>query len=29
VWNSVEHLVQVLETGEWRRAEFNRKNAVT
>jgi kynureninase len=29
VWNAVEHLVQVLETGEWRRAEFNRKNAVT
>jgi kynureninase len=29
VWNSVEHLVQVLETGEWRRAEFNQKNAVT
>jgi len=29
VWNSVEHLVQVLETGEWKREEFNRKNAVT
>jgi kynureninase len=29
VWNSVEQLVQVLETGEWRRPEFNRKNAVT
>ena len=29
VWNSVEHLVQVLETGDWRRPEFNRKNAVT
>jgi kynureninase len=29
VWNAVEHLVQVLETGEWRRVEFNQKNAVT
>jgi len=29
VWNSVEHLVQVLESGEWKREEFNRKNAVT
>ncbi len=29
VWNAVEALVQVLETGEWRRPEFNRKNAVT
>ena len=29
VWNAVEQLVQVLETGEWRRPEFNRKNAVT
>ncbi|MGJ7610595.1 MULTISPECIES: kynureninase [unclassified Variovorax] len=29
VWNAVEHLVQVLETGEWQREEFNRKNAVT
>jgi len=29
VWNSVEHLVQVLEAGEWQREEFNRKNAVT
>jgi len=29
VWNAVEHLVQVLKTGEWRRAEFNRKNTVT
>jgi kynureninase len=29
VWNAVEHLKQVLETAEWRRPEFNRKNAVT
>ncbi|MEJ8820906.1 kynureninase [Variovorax humicola] len=29
VWNSVEHLRQVLETAEWQRAEFNAKNAVT
>jgi kynureninase len=29
VWNAVDHLKQVLETGEWRRPEFNRKNAVT
>ena len=29
VWNAVEHLKQVLESGEWRRAEFNQKNAVT
>ncbi len=29
VWNSVEHLVQVLEAGEWQRSEFNQKQAVT
>lgn len=29
VWNAVEHLVQVLERGEWREQRFNRKNAVT
>jgi len=29
VWQSVEHIVQVLETDEWQRAEFNQKNAVT
>ncbi|WP_411881634.1 kynureninase [Polaromonas sp. YR568] len=29
VWNAVEHLKQVLETSEWRKAEFNRKHAVT
>ena len=29
VWQSVEHLVQVLEQEEWKRPEFNQKNAVT
>jgi kynureninase len=29
VWDAVEHLRAVLESGEWRRAEFNRKQAVT
>jgi kynureninase len=29
VWNSVEHLHQVLETGEWQKPEFNQKHAVT
>jgi kynureninase len=29
VWNAVEHLRQVLESGEWRKPEFNRVNAVT
>ena len=29
VWNSVEHIVQVLDTAEWKRPEFNQKNAVT
>ena len=29
VWNAVEHLKQVLESGEWQRPEFNLKHAVT
>ena len=29
VWNAVEHLRQVLESGEWQQPEFNQKNAVT
>jgi kynureninase len=29
VWNAVEHLRQVLDTGEWQRPEFNQKHAVT
>ena len=29
VWHAAEHLRQVLESGEWQRAEFNRKQAVT
>ncbi|WP_295645513.1 kynureninase [uncultured Methylibium sp.] len=29
VWDAVEHLRQVLEAGEWRRPEFNRRNTVT
>ena len=29
VWNAVEHLKQVLDTGEWQSAEFNQKHAVT
>jgi kynureninase len=29
VWQAVEHLHQVLDTGEWRRPEFNQKHAVT
>jgi len=29
VWNAVEHLRQVLDSGEWRRPEYNRANAVT
>ncbi|HET8748278.1 MAG TPA: kynureninase [Ramlibacter sp.] len=29
VWNAVEQLREVLESGEWRRGEFNRKQAVT
>ncbi|HEY8050115.1 MAG TPA: kynureninase [Ramlibacter sp.] len=28
-WNAVDHLAQVLEREEWRRPEFNTKNAVT
>jgi kynureninase len=29
VWNAVEHLKQVLETGEWQAPEFNQKHTVT
>lgn len=29
VWHAVDHLKQVLETGEWQQPEFNQKNAVT
>jgi len=29
VWNAVEHLKQVLEISEWKKAEFNQKHAVT
>ncbi|MGE3348154.1 MAG: kynureninase [Ramlibacter sp.] len=29
VWHAVEHLKQVLDTGEWQRPEFNQKHAVT
>ena len=29
VWHAVDHLKQVLETGEWTRPEFNQRNAVT
>ncbi len=29
VWNAVEHLKQVLDSGEWQRPEFNQKHAVT
>lgn len=29
VWNAVEHLRQVLESGEWQKAEFNQTHAVT
>lgn len=29
VWDAVEHLVQVLERGEWREARFHQKAAVT
>ena len=29
VWHAVEHLRQVLETGEWKKPEFNQKHAVT
>jgi kynureninase len=29
VWNAVEHLRQVLQSGEWEKPEFNQKSAVT
>jgi len=29
VWNAVEHLRQVLESGEWKQDRFNQKSAVT
>ena len=29
VWNAADHLKQILDSGEWRRAEFNQKHAVT
>lgn len=29
VWNAVEHMRQVLESGEWKQPEFNQINAVT
>ncbi len=29
VWNAVEHLHQVLDSGEWKQARFNKKAAVT
>jgi kynureninase len=29
VWQAVEHLKQVLESGEWQRPEFNQRQAVT
>ena len=29
VWDAVEHLHQVLESGEWREAKFNQRAAVT
>ena len=29
VWNAVEHLRQVLQSGEWKKPEFNQKHAVT
>ncbi len=29
IWHAVRHLREVLQTGEWQRAEFNRKHAVT
>ncbi len=29
VWNAVEHLLQVLQSDEWKQAQFNQKNAVT
>ena len=29
IWNAIEHMRQVMAAGEWRRPEFNTKNAVT
>jgi kynureninase len=29
MWNAVEHLRQVLESGEWRQPQFNQVHAVT
>ena len=29
VWNAVEHIKQVLESGEWQLAQFNQHNEVT
>ena len=29
VWNAVEHLRQVLQSGEWQKPEFNQQHAVT
>jgi kynureninase len=29
VWNAVEHLPQVFDSGEWQRPDFNQKHAVT
>lgn len=29
VWDAVEHLREVMESGEWQRPEFNRRHAVT
>jgi kynureninase len=29
VWHAVDHLKQVLESGEWQRPEFNQKHSVT
>jgi kynureninase len=29
VWNAVEHIKQVLESGEWQQAQFNQHNEVT
>jgi kynureninase len=29
VWNAVDHLAQVLDAGEWERADFNQRHAVT
>jgi len=29
VWDAVEHLVQVLQSGEWKESRFNQRSAVT